>query len=404
VNGLPFIELWHFLAVMAALVITSIIAHKTEGKRHQLFLIGLSVAFILFLDATSGIILIVYSHFAYYLLSYHTKNSTLLRYAAWGSVAALILFKGIQVYVLDSGGFGLIYLIGVSYYVFRISSTLFDCAKLGRFQGGYLSYINYCLFFPLFTGGPVERYDGFLPNDNPWGQNCTIGMRRIMQGIIKKLFIADVFLLEVLYYLKDWAGKLPTDAARPVIFTAETQQPQIALFLFGAVSIVRAYMDLSAFTDLAVGGSRIMGYTVSENFNKPLRATNLIDFWRRWHMTIAGWAKDYIFSPMLLGTRKIALSIIVTMLFMGIWHAPTLSWVFWGLGHGLGMLVFGWWQRTEARKKLLEGAEKMKLSFLTTILAWLLHFSYMSIIFIFVATDNFAQAIEYIGVIFGVGA
>jgi len=397
VNNLPFIDIWHFLAGIAVLLVLSIISHGTTGKLHRIILIALSIVFIFFLDTASGIILVLYSHVAWYLIRYQTQNATLLRWAAWGSVAILIIFKAIQIYILEAGSFGLIYLIGVSYYVFRISSTLFDTGRRGKIEGGYLDYINYCLFFPLFT-------DGFGPNNDGWGQNFYIGLRRLMQGIIKKLFIADVVLLEVLYYLKDWAGHLPEDAVRPAIFAAEQQQPQIALFLFGAVSILRAYMDLSAFTDLAVGGGRVMGYTVSENFNKPLRATNLIDFWRRWHMTIAGWAKDYIFSPLLLGTRKIALSILVTMLFMGIWHAPTLSWIAWGFGHGFGMLGFGWWQRTQTRRRLLDKAAKFKLTFLTTIIAWIIHFSYMSVIFIFVSTDSFAQAIEYIGIIFGFGA
>lgn len=402
-NNLPFIGVWEFFAAIAVIMVASILSHKTKGTAHRILLIAMSVAFIFFLDTTSGIILVLYSNLAWYLNYRQTKNSALLRYAAWGSIATLIGFKGFQIYIMEGGSFGLIYLIGVSYYVFRISSTLFDTAKRGTIKGGYLDYMNYCLFFPLFTGGPVERYDGFGPNNEGWGPNFSNGMGRLFQGIIKKLFIADVVLLEVLYYLKDWAGKLPADAARPAVFAAEQQQPQIALFLFGAVSILRAYMDLSAFTDLAVGGGRVMGYTVSENFNKPLRATNLIDFWRRWHMTIAGWAKDYIFSPLLLGTRKIALSIILTMLFMGIWHAPTLAWIAWGFGHGFGMLAFGWWQRTQTRRKFLAGAAKFKLTWLTTITAWIIHFSYMSVIFIFVSTDSFAQAIEYISIIFGFG-
>ena len=375
-NNLPFIELWHLIATIAVILVASILSHSTTGKTHRILLILLSVAFIFLLDTTSGIILIAFAHLAYYLIRYQTKNATLLRWAAWGSVAILITFKGIQIYILEGGNFGLIYLIGVSYYVFRISSTLFDTAKRGQVEGGYLDYINYCLFFPLFTGGPVERYDGFGPNSDGWGINFYMGMRRLFHGIIKKLFIADVVLLEILLYLKDWAGKLPADTTRVAVFTAEHQQPQIALFLFGAVSILRAYMDLSAFTDFAVGGSRVMGYTVSENFNKPLRATNLIDFWRRWHMTIAGWAKDYIFSPLLLGTRKIALSIVVTMLFMGIWHAPTLAWIAWGFGHGFGMLFFGWWQRTQTRRKLLAAIDKMKLGFVAKIVAWIIPVSY----------------------------
>jgi len=152
VNNLPFIELWHLFATIGVILLASILSHATTGKLHRILLIILSVSFIFFLDTTSGIILVLYSHLAYYLIKYQTKNATLLRWAAWGSVAILIAFKGIQIYVLEGGNFGLIYLIGVSYYVFRISSTLFDTAKRGKVEGGYLDYINYCLFFPLFTG------------------------------------------------------------------------------------------------------------------------------------------------------------------------------------------------------------------------------------------------------------
>jgi len=417
----PHLEAWQALALILTLIGLSALSIRLPVKPHRLLMIGLSICFIAWADAFSGILLLVYAHVAYYLLSRHANNPTLLRRSAWGSIAALLSLKFAQVYGTALPVHGFLYLLGISYYVFRIASSLFDTAKTGKFHGDYLGYLTYCLFFPIFTGGPVERYEHFKRADEPWLDSCQIGLKRMMFGVLKKLFLADVMLLSLCKWLLVVGGIVASPAqADPVgqdslAFNYLGLLPApLCMFLFGAISILRAYIDLSAFTDLAVGGSRLLGYRVAENFNRPLLATNLIDFWRRWHMTIAGWARDYIFSPLMVSTRRVALSVILTMLFMGMWHAPSLAWFIWGMGHGIGMVVCGWWQRTKLHHHLnfyrdpdfLADRTRLRRPVVTGLtavfntLAWAVLFGYMSVIFIFVSAPNLDTAMHMLKILF----
>lgn len=412
--------------MLAGIILISAIAIHFKDVAHYLLIIGLSLAFVGWLDPVSGGVLLVLAHLSYWLLTRHTRSPHLLRWFAWSSVAALLTLKFIQTYYMG-GTARLVVLFGVSYYTFRIAAILFDTARTGKFEGTYLKYISYCLFFPIFTGGPVERYQHFQRLEEDWRDSCRYGLGRLLAGIIKKLFLADVLLLSLTGWLKAQAGFGTPGMDDPHLFSARP-----ALLLFGFASILRAYVDLSAFTDLALGSARLLGYRLTENFNRPLLATNLIEFWRRWHMTIAGWAKDYIFSPLLLGTRRVALSLLTTMLFMGLWHAPALSWIFWGIGHGAGMLVCGWWQRTALHARLAKfvhpspqskiyhfkprlaglapdlaiqpaAAARRMAGVTVSLLAWLALYSYMSVIFLFVSASSVEQAADMIAALFGFG-
>ncbi|HEY8964369.1 MAG TPA: MBOAT family O-acyltransferase [Alphaproteobacteria bacterium] len=439
---LPHIEAWQAAAFIAAMVLLSAISINLRDTSHRILVLVLSVIFIAWLDALSGLYLLIYAHVAYALMIRKSDRPDLLRGIAWASVLGLLSLKAVQAYIGGAAGQHIAYLIGISYYTFRISSTLFDTAKMGKFEGGYLNYLTYCLFFPIFTGGPIERYQNFKRVNEYWMDSCRIGMTRVLWGIFKKIFIADVLLLSLTRWLLVVANVAQENMDSSItadrlgfVFAGNLPQ-ELAIFLFGLTSILRAYIDLSAFTDLAVGGSRLLGYKVAENFNRPLLATDLIDFWRRWHMTIAGWARDYIFTPLLLSTRRIALAIFLTMLFMGMWHSPSLPWLLWGIGHGLGMVVCGWWQRTNLHAQIyafknpkflsdwqnriwqtklplpilprtiniplryMRNVLITGLSVSTSFIAWTVLFGYMSVIFIFVSVSDMATAMKLITVLF----
>lgn len=420
---LPTVGLEVFALAALALAALGFVAHRLPDRPHQALVLAVSGAVIFYLDAVSACLLLVFAHAAWWLLRHEVRSKRALTRLAYGGVAALMGYKFVQ-----AGGQWLewndvLLLLGVSYYTFRIASTLIDAAR-GRITSvDYLEFMTYCLFFPIFAGGPVQRYQTFQrePNAN-WDENIAGGLTRLASGIVKKLFVADIVLVFFIDWLKAQALGDPTfsihqNHADALKFGLGSPLPAfVAALLFGFVSILRAYVDLSAFTDLALGLARLFGYRISENFDRPLLACNMIDFWRRWHLTIAGWARDYVFSPLAIATRNMPLSVMLTMIAMGLWHHPSLPWLFWGLAHGVGLLACGWWQRRPVARSLVSRRRTIEASVVSVVgklpastaisqvtartigvvlfavPAWLLCFGYMSIVFIAVSADSADEA------------
>jgi alginate O-acetyltransferase complex protein AlgI len=124
------------------------------------------------------------------------------------------------------------------------------------------------------------------------------------------------------------------------------------IWAFLALTLLYVYLDFSAYTDIAIGSSRLFGLRIMENFNLPFLATSLQGFWQRWHMTLANWCRTYIYMPMIGLTRNPYAAVIATFVVMGLWHAASPHWVAWGLWHGLGMAGILVWQRFATRRKI----------------------------------------------------
>lgn len=413
-----------------------------------------SISVIGYVDWQSLLYLLVISHVSYYVIK-NKKSGKYLYRTAFLFIALLMVYKFVQVALIRFSPEHMLLLLGISYFTFRISAMLFDSARGTLTQVSYLSYMHFCLFFPIFVGGPVQRYNLFCSLDQVFYDSITSGLMRILRGIIKKLLFADMLLV----FLVRWTQSI---SLQDKVFQVSNFQwatakvglisPKETVLLFGFLCIIRAYFDLSALTDIAIGLSECFGYKVSENFNKPLLSVNIIEFWRRWHMTIANWARDYVFSPFLLATRNIFVAVFATMICVGMWHQPSVRWLIWGIGHGVGLILCGAWQRTNISRKLQDTkmgllnrdyiillpniiriAKERNFSVLyrlqfTDVLsfpaysiaqinitqfmkffiksvfnvpAWILNFSYMSFIFIAVSCPTFSEAMKMYAVLFG---
>ena len=122
-------------------------------------------------------------------------------------------------------------------------------------------------------------------------------------------------------------------------------------------SLVMAfYLWMSAYTDLSIAVGRVLGFTIPDNFNYPWRATTIDDFWRRWHITLGDWLKDYIFTPMVRHRWHYFWAFVVTFLVCGIWHGAYVSFVLWGLSQGVGLGVRRWWSQVWKRQKKADSA------------------------------------------------
>ncbi len=240
--------------------------------------------------------------------------------------------------------------LGFSYIAFRLLHTLRDHAQ-GRLPSLSLrDTMNYVLFFPALSAGPIDRVERFQRDlDTPPILSAKTGMdagKRIVVGAFKKFVLAD----GLAYFA------LNSVNASQVTSAAWTW---VMLYAYA----FRLYLDFSGYTDIAVGIGRIMGVELPENFNRPYLKLNITAFWNSWHITLAQWFRGYFFNPLtraLRGARvRLPTGVIVfvgqlsTMALIGLWHGITWNFLLWGLWHGVGLFIHNrWvdWQRSHANR------------------------------------------------------
>lgn len=258
--------------------------------------------------------------------------------------------------------------LGISYYTFKLAHYVIEAAR-GTLPphrlGDFLAYI---LLFPTFPAGPIERFDHFVDQRAAgWSWELPLeGITRIIHGLVKRFALMDAILIPLAGAgagIDELAGRLD-----------QTTTPEIWWIL--ALKYLIAYMDFSAYSDLAIGSARLFGYRIMENFDFPIIATSIGEFWRRWHMTLAGWCQGYVYMPLLVWSRNPYLAAYASFLTMGIWHAATWHWVAWGLYHASGVVLqqaFTRWSRNwRTETPLSEGRPARRL------LGWVLTFAFVS--------------------------
>ena len=254
--------------------------------------------------------------------------------------------------------------LGFSYIAFRIIHTIRD-RQTGRLPDvDLVDYINYVLFFPTLTAGPIDRLENFVKNiKSPLKDHYeTIGLggKRILFGLFKKFVIADSL------------GFIALNSVNaPQIHS--TGWMWVSLYAFS----LQIFFDFSGYTDIAIGLGRLLGISLPENFLSPYLKPNLTQFWNNWHITLTQWFRSYFFNPLTRSLRsarkKIAIPAIIfitqisTMVLIGLWHGVTWNFVMWGAWHGMGLFIHNrWstffnnrvqnWASTNRRKLAVEGS------------------------------------------------
>lgn len=222
--------------------------------------------------------------------------------------------------------------LGISYYTFKIISYLVDIYR-GKIDAekhfGY--YALYVSFFPQILCGPIERADHFMPQLK---YGCRFeeklfaeGMERLIIGLFKKLVIADRL-----------AGYVSA------VFEAPQNYPSLASIMAAFFYSIQIYCDFSGYSDLAIGMAQMFGIRTRENFSYPYFSKNIKEFWKRWHISLSSWLRDYVYIP-LGGSRKgkvrTKVNLLITFLVSGLWHGSSWSFVFWGGLHGLWNMISG---------------------------------------------------------------
>lgn len=220
--------------------------------------------------------------------------------------------------------------IGISFYTFHALSYVFDIYR--RKMEPIDSFTEYALFvsfFPHLVAGPILRAKDFLPQLKAkvtfTGDNIKWGTTRIAIGLFKKVVIADnlAYYVNLVFANPD----VPLQSSNSFFIIAAT-------ILFG----LQIYFDFSGYTDIAIGSARIFGFVFPENFNLPYFSENPTVFWRRWHMTLSSYIRDYIYIPLggnRKGTARTYVNLIVAFTLCGLWHGAAWNFVLWGTYHGV---------------------------------------------------------------------
>jgi len=281
--------------------------------------------------------------------------------------------------------------LGISYFVFRMLQYVFDCMRGVIQENSLLRLAAFMMFIPTFPAGPLETYQGYYEKrsftfDRPL---FYLGLRRIALGYFKKVFVVD-FLFAIFF------GKITTTIGLTDFDPGEvgTWWP----LAFCIIVFVRAYFDLSAYTDLAIGFSALFGFRIMENFHLPFLQKNLGDFWRSWHISLSSWCRNNVYFPVFGLTRKPWLGLYASMLTMGLWHYVDLNWAVWGLYHGTGLVAVAAFERwKKRRRKSRKKAGLPKAAAYESYIRWLGYpatFLFVALGYAFVATPDFHQALK----------
>jgi len=269
--------------------------------------------------------------------------------------------------------------LGISFFTFTQIAYIVDAYRGEVKEIDYLNYSLFVTFFPHLLAGPILHHKEIMPQFNhPKSfvknyKNIAVGIFLFSIGLFKKVVIADTFAVwatngfdkaEVLNLIEAWATSLS--------------------YTF------QLYFDFSGYTDMAIGIALLFNIKFPINFNSPYKATNIQDFWRRWHITLSRFLKDYIYIP-LGGNRKgetrTYLNLFFTFLIGGLWHGAGWTFIFWGFLHGAALVIHRAWQ---------------KLGFkLNTVLAWFITFNFINISWIFFRAKDWDSAIKVLSSMFG---
>ena len=275
-------------------------------------------------------------------------------------------FLGAELYGLmglDWAPLPIILPLGVSFFTFQKISYLVDLRRGDRHVYGLLEFSAFVTFFPQLIAGPLVRHNEMIPQfaRDPRGEavweNLSRGAVLFVIGFAKKVGIADT-----------------AAAMADLVFGQAALGPVggAAAWAGAGAYAVQILFDFSGYSDMAIGLGLMFGLRLPFNFDAPYRAVSLRDFWRRWHMTLSRFLRDYVYIPLggsRAGASRQAVNVVATMLLGGLWHGAGWNFVAWGGVHGVGLAVNGAWVRTGWRMPAVAG---WAVTLVFVVLAWVL--------------------------------
>jgi alginate O-acetyltransferase complex protein AlgI len=279
------------------------------------------------------------------------KPLWLRRLIFWGLIGLILGYLVFAKYILPAtwwrGSFLRTYAVplGISYFCFKLIDMLVYTARNPLRFRSLDSYLCCLFLFPTAAAGPIERYEQFIKNDRSSSpaQDILQGTTRIIYGLIKRFVIVESLFSEPWRYVTHGA-----------LLEHLRRSGGLLLWKDAVLVFIYLYLDFSAYSDIAIGGCRLFGIRIMENFDWPILAPNIASFWKRWHMTLTGWCQNYIYMPIVGLTRRIGFATFATFAVIGLWHGSNrdnLPWLLWGIYHGIGLIGYQYWVRLKRSYK-----------------------------------------------------
>ena len=329
-----------FFFLILALVIGFIINYL--GKRSEYYILTLSVIFAIVIYGKKTLMLSYLIGFIIYqyilvLIAHKTENAKYLKILVFLSVVPLIINK---VFALTN--WHLLAFIGISYMSFKTIQIMIEISDgLIKERISIIDYIQFLLFFPTVSSGPIDRSRRFMVNikermpRDEYLELAGVGVYRVVLGLLYKV-VLSTYSYHYLVTLPNF-GSLEYSVKYMYLYT---------LYLF---------FDFAGYSLMAVGSSNILGVQTPMNFNKPFLSIDIKDFWNRWHITLSTWLRDFVFSRVFMEATKkkrfkkrlntAMYAYMVNMLLMGFWHGLTISYIVYGAYHGILMAGFEYYQK-----------------------------------------------------------
>ncbi|MBU0633184.1 MBOAT family protein [bacterium] len=262
--------------------------------------------------------------------------------------------------------------LAISFFTFQQIAYLVDSYRGETKEYDFLNYALFVTFFPQLIAGPIVHHKEMMPQFGKTlnlvknYRNIALGIFIFSIGLFKKVVIADSFAV--------WATSGFDSAATLNLIEA---------WITSLSYTFQLYFDFSGYTDMAIGAALLFNIKLPINFNSPYKAVNIQDFWRRWHITLSRFLKDYIYIP--LGGNRIAefrtyANLMITFLLAGLWHGAGWTFVFWGFLHGSALIIHRVWQRLTFR--------------LNPIMAWFITFNFINISWVFFRAKEWDDALR----------
>ncbi len=269
--------------------------------------------------------------------------------------------------------------LAISFFTFQQIAYLVDAYKGEAKEYDFLNYALFVSFFPQLIAGPIVHHKEMMPQFGDAGnhrinyQNLAAGLFIFIIGLFKKIVIADTFAI--------WAN-YGFDVA-PVLTLVEA-------WLVSLSYTFQLYFDFSGYTDMAIGAALMFNIKLPLNFFSPYKALSIQDFWRRWHMTLSRFLRNYVYIPLggnRWGEFNTYRNLMLTFLIGGLWHGAGWNFVFWGFLHGLALVIHRFWQ---------------KLGFkMNKVLAWIITFNFVNVAWVFFRATTWADALKVLSGMIG---
>lgn len=336
-------------------------------------------------------------NYIFHLLLSKNPDKKLLFLAVAGDLGVLFYFKYFDFFLSTVNGVfgasfalrGILLPLGISFFTFQQISFVVDTYRGEVKDCKLIDYALFVSFFPQLIAGPIVNHDEMLPQFGRVGQEAcrweriARGFGLFVLGMAKKVLIADTFGAGVDYGYDNIALLGRMDAVLVIVFYA-----------------LQLYFDFSGYCDMARGIGKMLGIEIPVNFDSPYKATNIVDFWKRWHITLNRFFTKYVYIPLggnRKGTVRMYLNLMIVFLCSGLWHGAGFNYIVWGVMHGVLYVATRFWQKQICGGHMHKEGSHGRFM---TVLSQIFLFVYVSIAWIYFRAQDIAQANSLLAVAF----